>query len=321
MDSSNPTIDAVPEKFRPSAGMPPWLRFALLCTLFMLLSVWLEPCLAPLCRMTADQVTALLSLTGFAPRQQGVLITLSGFSVRIVPECTPLYACLLYSSFVLAQPAQLVRTAIGLLAGVLVISAVNLLRIAAVTAAGPVVSTLVFDLLHVYLGQVVMLLLVVAAALVWLRRRSSGPSPFPFLLRAALLATLFFIPWVIVNRAYVALLDTLVAGLFSLLYSGSLLLTPRPLAIYNHTFAVPLFLALVLAGRGMWSVNRFAAVVAGVYGIAAWHTLFRVTHVVWTARGVSAIVPFHQGIYLLGQFVLPFLLWLWLERAQVQETQ
>jgi exosortase H (IPTLxxWG-CTERM-specific) len=263
--------------------------------------------------MTADQVTALLTLSGFAPRQQGELITLSGFTVRIVTECTPLYACLMYCSFVLAQPAHWLRTLAGLVAGVAIIASVNLLRIATVTAAGTVVSTFVFDALHVYLGQVVMLILVISTALLWLRWSTSGPSPLPFQLRAALLATLFFIPWVIVNRAYVALLDKLVAGLFMLLAPGSQLLTPRPLAIYNHTFAVPLFLALVLAGRCRWTVNRFAAAVAGVYGIAAWHTLFRVTHVVWTARGVTAIVPFHQGIYLLGQFVLPFLLWLWLD--------
>jgi exosortase/archaeosortase family protein len=121
--------------------MPPWLRFALLCTLFMMLSIWLEPYLAPLCRVTADQVTTLLCLSGLAPRQQGELITLSGFTVRIVTECTPLYACLLYCSFVLAQPAHLVRTMIGLLAGVLLISTVNLVRIAAVTAVGPHVSS------------------------------------------------------------------------------------------------------------------------------------------------------------------------------------
>lgn len=311
--SSDPAITAVPEIVLPSAGMPPWLRFTLLCTLFMLLTVWLEPFLSPLCRMTADQVAALLTLSGFSLHQQGELITLSGFSVRIVTECTPLYPGLLYCSFVLAQPARWLRTLAGLVAGVALITIFNLLRIAAVTAAGPVVSTFVFDVLHVYLGQVVMLILVISTALLWLRWSISGPSPLPFLLRVALLATLFFIPWLIVNRAYVALLDKLVAALFLLLTPGSQLLTPRPLAIYNHTFAVPLFLALVLAGRKEWSVNRFSATVGGVYIIAACHTLFRVTHVVWTALGVTAIIPLHQGLYLLGQFVLPFLLWLWLE--------
>ena len=313
METSQITIPTAVVPFSPSAGMSPWQRFALLCTLFMLLSIWLEPYLAPLCRVTADQVMTLLRLSGFVPRQQGDLITLSGFTVRIVTECTPLYACLLYGAFVLAQPSSWRRTLAGLCIGVLVISTFNLLRITFITAAGPHVSTFLFDILHVYLGQVAMLLLVVASAMVWQLWSVNAPSPFPFLLRAACIATLLFVPWVVVNRSYVALLDNLVAGLFSLLYPGSQLLTPRPLAIYNHTFAVPLFLALVLAGRNRWTINRFAATVGGVYSIAAWHVLFRITHVIWTALGVTAIVPLHQGIYLLGQFLLPFLLWLWLD--------
>jgi hypothetical protein len=73
---------------------PVWLRFALFCALFMLAAIWLEPLFAPLCRATALQVGALLGLTGFTPQVHGDLITLSGFTVRIVTECTPLYACL-----------------------------------------------------------------------------------------------------------------------------------------------------------------------------------------------------------------------------------
>jgi hypothetical protein len=168
-----------------------------------------------------------------------------------------------------------------------------------------------------------MLLLVVASALIWQRWSVNAPSPMPFLLRVACIATALFVPWVVVNRSYVALLDNLVAGLFTLLYPDNQLLTPRPLAIYNHTFAVPLFLSLVLSGRNSWTINRFAATVGGVYCIAGWHVLFRITHVVWTALGVTAIVPLHQGIYLLGQFLLPFLLWLWLDGGftlQVRNT-
>ena len=301
------------QPYFPFAGVPPWLRFALLCTLIMMAALWLEPYCAPLCRVTAAQVTELLRLTGFEPHLQGDKITLSGFAVRIVTECTPLYASLLYSAFVLAQPAAWKHTFAGLVAGIIVITVFNLLRISLITSAGPVVSTFLFDVLHVYLGQVAMLMLVVACAQFWLRWSIGGATPIPFLLRAVCLATLFFILWVVVNRSYVALLDKLVAAIFSLLYPGNLLLTPRPLAVYNHTFAVPLFLALIFAGGKSWTVNRFAATVGGVYYIAAWHALFRVSHVVWTALGVQGMMPVHQTVYLLGQFLLPFLLWLWLD--------
>ncbi len=291
---------------------PAWLRFTLLFTLFLLAALWLEPHLTPLCTATAVQVGALLSLAGGAPQVQGDLITLSGFTVRIVTECTPLYACLLYCSFVLAQPASWQRTLTGLLLGVAVITAANLLRITLVTAAGSVVAPILFDILHVYLGQVAMLMLVVAAALSWLRWSAGAPAPFPFLLRAAFIATALFVPWVLVNRSYVEFLDSMVALLFSLLYPGYQLLTPRPLAIYNHTFAVPLFMALVLAGRSAWTWRRMNAAICGISLIAVWHALFRITHVVWTALDVPEIAPLHQAIYLLGQFMLPFLLWFWL---------
>jgi exosortase/archaeosortase family protein len=318
--STDPAITAAPETILSTGGTPAWLRFALICTLFMLAALWLEPLTGPLCRATAAQVGTLLGLSGLAPHVQGDLVLLPGFSVRIVTECTPLYACLLYVSFVLAQPSNWGRTLVGLVTGMLVIAAFNLLRISFITAVGPFVSTLLFDILHVYLGQVAMLILVVASAMIWQRWSVNAPSPLPFLLRAACIATVLFVLWVVLNRSYVAMLDKLVAALFSMLNPGTRLLTPRPFALYNHTFAVPFFLALVLAGRNSWTINRFAATVGGVYCIAAWHLLFRITHVIWTALGVTAIVPFHQGIYLLGQFLLPFLLWLWLDGGFTPQT-
>lgn len=308
IDILQPSIPATP-----ASGSRASFRFALLCTLFMLAAIWLEPLFAPLCRATAAQVGTLLGLAGLAPKVHGSLVTLSGFTVRIVTECSPLYACLLYWAFVLAQPASGVRTLAGLLLGALVITAANLLRISIVTAVGPVVPYFVFDVLHVYLGQVAMLMLVVASALVWSRWNTGGPAPLPFLLKAGIIATAFFVPWVIINRAYMALLDSQVAHLFSWLYPGYRLLTPRPFAIYNHTFEVPFFLALVMAGHGIQTWRRLAAVVGGVCLLAGWHILFRISHVVLSGMNVSEIMPLHQAIYLLGQFLLPFLLWLRLD--------
>lgn len=305
-----PPQQALPITFSTPSG----LRFALLCTLFLMAALWLEPNLAPLCLTTATQVATLLNLAGLAPELNGDLITLSGFTVRVVPECTPLYACLLYGAFVLAQPASWGRTLMGLITGMMVIASVNLIRIAVITAVGPHVSHLQFDILHVYLGQVVMLMLVVGSALVWSRWISGSTSPFPFLLLAGFNATLLFLPWVSVNRLYVAFLDWCVAGIFSLVMPGHQLLTSRPFPLYNHTFAVPLFLALVIAGDGQWTGRRFWSTAAGVCTLAGWHALFRITHVVWTALDVPEIEPLHQGVYLLGQFLLPFLLWLLLER-------
>jgi len=314
MQSHQNDISALPLPIQQADGTPAWLRFTLICTLFMLAALWLEPFLDPLSRATAAQVGTLLGLAGLVPHVQGDLITIPGFSVRIVPECTPLYACLLYCAFVLAQPASIGRTMSGLVLGTMFLSTANLVRISLITAIGPVVSGLMFDILHVYFGQVVMLTLVVSSALLWMRWSTGGHSPFPFLLRSGFIASALFIPWLLINRSYVELLDNLVAMIFSLLYPGYQLLTPRPFPIYNHTFAVPLFLALVMAGRGEWTWRRLSFTAGGVCIIACWHALFRITHVVWTALDVPEVMPLHQGIYLLGQFLLPFLLWLYVNR-------
>jgi len=319
MQTSQIVTSAPPPAASPAEVPEPLVRFALLCILFLLAALWLEPYLAPLCRATAAQVGALLALAGLAPRVHGDLVTLSGFNVRIVAECTPLYPFLLYGALVLAQPSSRVRTLAGLLLGALVITAANALRISLVTAAGTAVSLPLFDICHVYLGQVAMLLLVLGVALVWLRWSAGGPAPFPFLLRAGLWATALFVPWVAVHRSYVALLDDLVAQLFALLYPGYQLLTPRPFLIYNHTFALPLFLALVLADSRPWTGRRLAGAGAGACLTAGWHALFRVSHVVWTALSLPEIMPLHQAIYLLGQFLLPFLLWLLVGSADRKE--
>ena len=296
-----------------SVPPPVWLRFTLVCILLLLSAVWAEPYLVALCRLTARQVGALLELSGYAPLVAGDLITVSGFTVQIVVECTPLYACLLYCAFLLARPASWSMVLAGMVGGTLLIATVNLFRIAAITVVGSHVSPMLFQILHVYLGQVIMLLLVLGTALGWEQWNGDSRLPFPFVIRAALVASLLFIPWLAINRQYVALLDVLVAYLFSLLYPGYSLLTPRPFPIYNHTFAVPLFLALVMAGRTVYTVRRLGCIVAAISLIAGWHALFRVSHVIWTALDVPAIAPLHQLIYLIGQFLLPFLLWLLLD--------
>jgi hypothetical protein len=83
----------------------------------------------------------------------------------------------------------------------------------------------------------------------------------------------------------------------------------RPFPIYNHTFAVPLYIALIVAGRTAWTGRRLLATLAGIGLIAAWHGLFRITHVTWTAFDLPEIISLHQMVYLLGQFMLPVLLW------------
>jgi exosortase/archaeosortase family protein len=307
MDSGQCTLLATSDRFALPGASRPWLRFAMICTALLLAAFWLEPHLALLCRVTAGQVGGLLGLAGYAPQVQGDLVTLPGFSVQIITDCTPLYASLLYSAFVLAQPVGWWRTAAGLLAGVLVISAVNLLRISLVTAAGTVVTAWQFEILHVYLGQVAMLLLVLSLALAWQRRSADGPAPLPFLLRAGLIATALFPLWLLVNAPYMKALDSLVALLFS--WAGYLLIIPYQHMVYYQTFNLVLLAALVLAEERFSVWQKFRRLCAGVALVSAGHLLFRGGNVLLTAFDWQPAFKMTDLMSICGEYLLPVLIW------------
>lgn len=289
---------------------PPLIRFGLLCTLLFSLGLLLpDRLLVPLNLATASLAAELLRFFGAAPVLQGAHLFLPACKVVIVTECTGLYPTLLFCSFVAAYPASLRTKASGMALGAAVLNAANIARIAAVLALGSRWPG-IFEIAHVYLAQIMMVLLVFLACLLWLNRESSGDDPASFALRTALLVSLLFLPWLALNRLYVALLDRLVQAGHALLWPGFLLNTPRPFAIYNHTFAVPFFVALVAATSGLDWRRRLIILSAGVLAIAAWHSSFRATHVLWTAHGMDAMLNVHQVVYLLGQYLLPVLLWL-----------
>lgn len=302
-----PQQSSLTNVMEPDAGAV--CRFALFCTLFLLTAVWLEPQLGPLNRATALLSAKTLTWFGYAPLLNGDLITLSGFAVRIVSECTSLYATLLLAAFILAWPATWCQRLAGIVAGGVVIEVVNLLRIALVTVIGTR-DPVRFEIIHVYLGQVVMLLLVVGCCQAWrgwITRELGGGA---FLFRAVCWATILFLPWLMVHKIYLAGLDALVRWCFALLYPQYLLTTPQPLLIYNHVFSQPVFIALLIATAGISRRRRIIGGVAGILVLALGHALFRTTHVILTAYGVTAIEQLHQAVYLIGQFVLPLLLWL-----------
>jgi exosortase/archaeosortase family protein len=290
-------------------GSPTWLRFAMLCTLFLLASVWLEPLLLPLNRIVALLSEHLLTLYGYTPVVRGDLMTLSGFTVRIVLECTALHPILVYAAFVLAQPASLRLTLVALTVGSGVLILLNIMRIAVVTVVGAK-WPLFFEISHVYLGQVAMLLLVLAAALVWQRISSGGQNPLPFILRSMLWASLLFLPWVVLNKFYyMHAVDTLVSWIFASLFQRSDVTIVRPLALYNYTFSLPLYFALVIAMRGTAVARRIMCTVSGGTVLVGWHFLCRSTHVAMNVFDLSELLPLHLAVYLVGQFLIPIVLW------------
>ena len=140
---------------------------------------------SPLNLATASLTGSCLNLFGRDAMVNGTVISLNGFQVRIITECTALYCIVLFSAFLLAISASFRARLTGLVIGAAFLGSANILRIVTVTAVGARNPRL-FAVLHVYLGQVMMVVLVCAACLAWLRWTTAVQGcnpPLGFLVR------------------------------------------------------------------------------------------------------------------------------------------
>lgn len=292
------------------------LRFGIVGGIFIVVMVSLpDRFWAPLNHATALMTGFLLSLAGAAPAVRETTITLNGFRAQVITECSGLYLVLLFLAFVLTYPAPAKARVTGILFGIPFLNAANIARLAGVVAIGAWRPAL-FDYAHVYLAQVMMVMLVCVTCLAWLRWASgarTGDTPFDFLARFVAVASVLFILWLPMHRAYVALLDRVVIFLFSLV--DFVLFIPIRPEIYHHTLSLVVFTALVLASRNVGMRRRIKGLAAGLSLLVSVHILFRVTHVLLTAWHMESVLPVHYTIHAVNQYLLPVFLWLAVTRG------
>lgn len=294
------------------AGNPfthPLPRFcAISVALFLVLFLLPESSFVPLNRVTATLSGWCIGLFGMQAEAAGDMMTLNGFRVRIITECTALYSMTVFAAFVFAWPAPWRQRLWGLLAGCAVLNAVNLVRIAMVTVVGAEYPRF-FEAAHVYLGQVAMLLLVIGLAMGWLRWVSrSDAGGDGFILRAAVLASVFFPFWLVLNTHYVRMLDRLVTGPFSMM--GYSLVIDYQHAVYFQTFNIVLLVALLLAEQRLEPRRKLLWIVAGTAILGAGHVLFRVGNVLLVAFGWKSALGVTTVLTITGEYLLPVILWL-----------
>jgi exosortase H (IPTLxxWG-CTERM-specific) len=292
-------------------GMSPInsVRFIGVCVLsFILIGFLPESFFAPLNHATTSLAGLCLALFGEHPETAGDLISLNGFRVLIITECTVLYSIILFGAFIFSAPASLKSRLVGLLSGVPFLVTVNTFRIALITMIGAKYPAF-FEAAHVYLAQVVMIILVVAASLLWLRWSSlSADGNGMFLLRAFAAASFIFPLWLIMNRAYVKSLDLVMTEIFSL--TNYRLTIAYKHFVYFQTFNMVIFAALILAEQRIPARRRFAWMVAGAAILAAGHLLFRIGNVLLTAFAWQPAFQLTTLLTLCGEYLLPIFFWL-----------
>lgn len=115
----------------------------------------------------ADMLGFTLSLLGVKAIVQGEDVLLGSFALRIVEECTAVFASLIYVSCVLAYPASLKAKLLGIGFGIPVIQVINLVRLVVLSLTGLYYPG-VFEFVHTYIWQSIFIMFVIAVWLVWL---------------------------------------------------------------------------------------------------------------------------------------------------------
>jgi exosortase H (IPTLxxWG-CTERM-specific) len=278
-------------------------------TLYAVASLAPPEYLDPLNRVTARMVGALPGFFAGPLAVSGPFVTVGNFTVRIIPECTPLFVLILYVSFVLAYPASWKQRGWGLLLGIPSLVLGNLLRLAFLLFLGIRFPGL-FEPGHVYLGQFIMILLVCLVSVSWVRwihEPYETHGLLAFFMRFLAFSPLLLLAWLCLNRGYVLLEDRLIRFVFSLF--GYRMVMPRTHGLYYHTFNVAVFCGLMFSLRSFWGARGIKALAGGLLLLSLLHLLVRLGNVLATGFGIPPALGIGNALHLFGLYALPLLLW------------
>lgn len=110
--------------------------------------------------------------------QRGTTLTLDGFSVQVITECTGLLEAVILAAAMLAYPATWRERGIGLAVGVALLYSINVIRIAVLLIVGRFARDY-FDFAHVYFWQSLLIVFITAIWLAWIRYVVSDDAAGP----------------------------------------------------------------------------------------------------------------------------------------------
>jgi exosortase/archaeosortase family protein len=281
---------------------------------FLLAAVML---LIPVCLIPEDYYTPLNQLTAMASAQilrllaaepvmvRGTHIALADFRVQVIAECSAVHLLALYGAFVFAFPAGRREKWIGWLAGSLLLLSLNAARIALVTLIGRHFPDR-FEAVHIYLGQLGMLMATVVVCLGWCRwvsgaGRMEGPTGFVW--RFLLFSGPLFLLWVPLNRWFMTGVDNSIEWIFAL--ASIRLVIPQAHHLYYQTFSLVALGALLLAARGVALRRRLRWIGCGLGLCTLLQVAVRLCNVGISAFQIQWLAPIGQVVYQLCVHGLP----------------
>lgn len=118
--------------------------------------------------ITALILGTIFSFAGADVVVNGAAVSINGFTLEIIDECTAVFSSIVYCSCVLAYPTTLKKKGLGIGFGIPSLYAINLFRLTILALVG-ITKPDMFEFVHVYLWQASFIIFVVAIFLLWLK--------------------------------------------------------------------------------------------------------------------------------------------------------
>lgn len=274
---------------------------------------------------TAVTLGLVLNFFGVHATTVGDIVSENGVAFRVIPECTPIFTAGLLASFVAFHPASLRQKATGLTLGIPALYLGNLVRLA-LTFMVSRYDRRFFEIFHVYLGQVFTLVLVILCCFLWMRwvEREEGEQDTVmdtagFLARFGLISAGLFLVWLKVHHGYIRLLDWFMLFGFSLFGRPAGLAQETP--VYYETFSIVIVVSLILAVRSIPWRRRARMLGAGLGLLFLIHLLHRIDNALMVLYNITAMRRVDLTLLVIGQYMVPVLVLIWLVRMQKKEVR
>lgn len=269
------------------------------------LSMLPEDWYAPLNKITAYLSGEILKLITPDTVVRGTHISAGRFTVNVISECSAIHLIALMASFVYAFPSKTVEKLYGIFIGSLFLFALNIMRIAFITITGKHFPG-IFDVAHVYLGQLVMIVITICFSLYWCRRVFKSvrqESTVDFVFRFLFFSTILFVFWLPLNKAFMTIVDYCIQWFFAL-FSNPIHI-PQMQSLYYQTFSLISLTGLLLAFKRVKLSTRLRWITLGISILLVFQILFRTGNVFITAYHVEWMTIFSRVVYNLCVFVVP----------------
>jgi exosortase/archaeosortase family protein len=298
--------------------------FTFFCIVFFTIIYALPPSfMKPINEHVATTLGLVLKVFGINVTNVHDTVSEGGLAFKIVPECTPLFAAGLFLSFVLFHPATVRQKTDGLAMGIPALYLGNLVRLALTFMVSRYDGRL-FEAFHVYLGQVFTMALIIVACILWMKwiegEKSKQGMPMKvagFLTRFVLISGGVFALWMVAQHWYIQLLDWFMIRGFSL-FNHRVSLAHETL-VYYETFSIVTFTSVVLAVRSTSWAMKIKGLAAGLGLLFVIHLFHRIDNALIVYFNFTAAKRVDVTLLVIGQYVFPVLLFIYMIRRQNNE--